>query len=73
MKYGSNNITINIKGLQSYQNYSLYYYVTVDNPALNSKWTKVYYSNIQTSIYTYYDLSAQYMGGVLVLIVLLWL
>jgi hypothetical protein len=46
MKYGNTNITINITGLQQYKNYSIFYFVTVDDPSLNSKPTKVYYQNI---------------------------
>lgn len=59
MKYGNNNITIDITGLKEYQNYSIFYFVTVDNPALNSKPTKVYYYNIQTPAYIIYDLFSQ--------------
>jgi len=73
MKYGSNNITISIKGLQSYQNYSLFYYATVDNPAINSKPTQVYYSNIQTSVYTVYDLSGEFITVALTMILVVWL
>lgn len=58
MKYGSNNITINITGLSQYSNYSIFYFVTVDNPALNSKPTKVYYQNIITSAFVTYDLNS---------------
>jgi hypothetical protein len=58
MKYGSNNISINLTGLQQYSNYSIFYFVTVDNPALNSKPTPIYYENIQTSVYVAYDLSS---------------
>lgn len=43
MRYGSNNISINITSLQPYTNYSIFYFVTVDDPAINSKYTQVYY------------------------------
>ena len=43
MRYGSNSISINITSLQPYTNYSIFYFVTVDDPAINSKYTQVYY------------------------------
>ena len=42
MRFGSNNITINITAL-THQNYSIFYFVTVDNSALNAKSTQVYF------------------------------
>lgn len=67
--FGSNNISINITGLNEYYNYSIFYFVTVDNPALNSKPTQVYYQNVQTSIYAVYDLSERWSGVILLLMI----
>lgn len=56
MRYGSNNITVNFTDLQPNKDYCLLYFVTVDNPALNSKATQVYYKNVQTFAYIIYYL-----------------
>lgn len=56
MLYGQRNITVNISQLTQYQNYSIFYYATVDNPALNSRSTQVYYQNVQTLTYVAYYL-----------------
>lgn len=42
MKYGTNNITISLTGLK-HQNYSLFYFLTVDNPGFKAKPTQIYY------------------------------
>jgi len=60
MLYGHNAITLNISQLAQYQNYSIFYYATVDNPALNSRSTQVYYQNVQTLTYVVYYLHSEY-------------
>ena len=61
MAYGRNNITVSITQLSEYQNYSLFYYATVDDPALNARSTQVYYLNVQTLTYVVYYLHSNYV------------
>lgn len=61
MVYGSGKMSVSIDNLTEYKNYTVFYYATVDNPALTSRATQVFYQNVQTLTYVVYYLSSYYM------------
>ncbi len=48
MNYTIGNITFLTENLKIGSNYSLFYFVTVDDPKINAKYSKVQYINLNT-------------------------
>lgn len=73
--YGRQNISVTFKNLSQGQKLSVFYFVTVDNSALNSRNSKVLYQDLVTSTNQIIDLSewAIRIGLILcALVFLLW-
>ena len=56
MNYTTNEITFNFQGLTSDTQYSIFYFITVDNPAINAKHSEVKYINLVTLPFLTIDL-----------------
>lgn len=79
MNYTTGNITFVFGGLTPNMQYSVFYFVTVDNPAVNAKHSEVMYLNLMTSQYLTVDLFGEGVGGkvvmwigLIVLAVMMW-
>lgn len=56
MNYTSGSITINFSSLTANQNYSLFYFTTVDDAAINAQYSMVQYISTITASYLQVDL-----------------
>lgn len=61
MNYTTNNITFAFDGLNADTQYSIFYFVTVDDPSINSKHSQVKYINLVTAPYLQVDLFSPLM------------
>lgn len=67
MNYTTGNITFVFDGLTPNMQYSVFYFVTVDNPAVNAKHSEVMYLNLMTSQYLTVDLFGEGVVGKMVM------
>lgn len=56
MNYTTSDITLTFYGLTANTQYSIFYFVTVDDPRINSKHSNVQYVNLVTASYLQVDL-----------------
>lgn len=74
MNYTFSDIKFTFDGLNADTQYSIFYFVTVDDPSINSKHSQVKYVNILTAPYLQIDLyGTSVTGWIGVLIVAIFL
>jgi hypothetical protein len=59
MNFTNTEITFNFQGLISNTNYSIFHFITVDNPSINAKHSDVSYINLVTRDFLQIDLWAE--------------
>lgn len=65
--YGRQNISVTFKNLSEGQKLSVFYFVTVDNSALNARNSKILYQDLVTSTNQVVDLSEPFIKIVLLI------
>ena len=61
MNYTTGDIKFTFDGLNADTQYSIFYFVTVDDPSINAKHSQVKYVNVLTAPYLQVDLFGAYL------------